>query len=117
LEWQDDNEISLSKKLQNGMDNLPFSELPAAVELTERNIRLSRNIAMFHGRLLGDIRASYLVAQLQKHALIFPLKEEEVSSEEQASDLFEHRYYSYRVSDTHYVIGNHLLEDTTGFEE
>jgi hypothetical protein len=57
------------------------------------------------------------VSQLQQHAKIFLLKEDELDNDERACDSFQNRYYSYQISDTHYVIGDHLLDDTTGWEE
>jgi hypothetical protein len=61
---------------------------------------------------LGDIRAEYLVWQLQQHAQIFPLTDNEVTEEERELDIFKHQFYAYQVTETHYVIGDHLLDDT-----
>jgi hypothetical protein len=66
---------------------------------------------------LGDIRASYLVWQLQAHERIFPLKYDKLAPEEKACDFLQDRFYAYQVSETEYVIGDHLLNDTPGCEE
>jgi hypothetical protein len=61
---------------------------------------------------LGDIPAGYLVWQLQRHAKIFSLTDNEVTEEERELDILEHRFYAYQVTETHYVVGDHLLDDT-----